>query len=168
MEKPTKVTLLCEEFPIKPLLYFTQREDNPFVLIDNLPIASLKMTSLVFDDDSVKLAEIALRSYRANNGAYSVNPGSEFSFFDIKSLNDVSSDDYYESLLIDFDLSLIDVPGTSIDVYSFFNTPHLAVSSGGKCFNIWNRELIKAVITRFNTLRNKQGKSDRIFAPFNC
>lgn len=167
MKNPTKVKLLGEEFPIKPLLYFTQREDNPFVLIDNLPIASLKMTSLVFDDDSVKLAEIALRSYRANNGTYSVNPGSEFSFFDMKSLNDVSSDDYYESLLIDFDLSLIDVPSTSVDVYSFFNTPHLFVSNGNKRFNIWNKDLIKAVIARFNELRRGQGKSDKAFAPFN-
>ena len=159
MENPTHLTLLGKSYPIRPLLYFTKREDHPFIIVNDCPIASISMRNLEPYLNSIKLAEVSLKSFLKSNGKYSISPISEFSsFFDQLPVNKKSTDAYYDSQLKDFDISFINKPNIKIEEYCIFGKRQLFVSSDDEHFNIWDKSLIKEILIKHQENQLKLGQ----------
>ena len=148
MENPTHISILNKEYEIKPLLYFTKREDNPYVMVDGFPVATIRMLNLVATTDSLKLAEVSIQSFINSGGKHSVSPVSEFSIFDYESVNKVSENAYYESQLKNFDISFLDDPSVRVEEYQIFGVKHLFVFNNERRFCIWDKLLMREVKER--------------------
>jgi len=154
---PKHITLLGQIYPVVFNVAFKNRRDSAYVLVDNKPIISVYYEGGNLSDDSLMRAEAALKSYIENKGQWSLNPELYYSQFSCREnkLPPLTTEHYAQQLSDGkFDISLIEQPFTSVDVYEHNNTPHLCIQTlkneKEKSFFIWEKALIKEIAIAFN------------------
>jgi hypothetical protein len=154
--------------------YFLTSIDTPnsphYLLIDDKPVCSVDLINKTTKDapimsvNSLDIAEICIKSFKDNNGMYSINPSSYFSFFN-RSDTEKAPEGFYQKQLdnssVDFDT--LDYTNVRVDPYIIFGIRHLhlEILDSNLRVNIWDKDLIRKVAGKFNEAQ-KQKRFNRL------
>lgn len=167
VKKPVDIEMLDQVFPVVFNTNFTGRSDYGHIMVNGKPVTCIHYKYCQASPDSLARAEVALKNYFDNNGAYNNMPISKVSMFDLEDMRTKVDASIFQDRVIPFDLSMIDDVKTSVDGYCFEKTPHLVVECNLEGeeykFAIWDHSMMKEVALRFN---NRVGASGRSYKKF--
>lgn len=168
-QKPQHLTMDGNEYPLVFLTHYTGRRDSAYVLMNGKPVISIEYHYGTPYTDGIERVATALRSFRQNKGVWSLLPESAHGFFDdIRKQQAPAPAGHYDTQLANhvFDLSLIALKTTTVDIYELCKTPHMIVTTReGESevnFAIWDRDLMRSIATRYNQRNLQEGKRARL------